>query len=195
MTGDDDADPARDDLAARVRRDVDRRLDRLEADYGPFPIEAETVTNDPDYFAHGRDLAREGWRGDAGAIVADGEGRVLLIRHEGDPERWGTPGGGHEPGERFEATARREVREETGVDATITGVARARRRTIVHESDPDRRLAMLTVEFEAEADRDDDRNAVPDDAIGDAEILEARWFDGDDLPDALRDSVASVLGE
>jgi len=109
------------------------------------------------------------------------DSRVLLIRHEGAPERWGHPGGGHEPGERIEATARRELREETGVEVTLTDVVYARRKTIVLETDPDQRYYMLTVVFEAEY-------RGGDIAIGDDEILEAKWFES--LPENVNELVA-----
>ena len=127
------------------------------------------VTNDPTFFEQGRRLAEEGWLGDAGVWVEDDQGRVILVRHTGAPDRWGTPGGGYEPGESFPATARREVREEAGVECSITGVYWCRRRTIVHEDDPDRRLEMLTVVFEADY-------VGGEIEISDEEILEARWF-------------------
>ncbi len=44
-------------------------------------------------------------------------GRVLLLRHRGPRAPfWATPGGGLERGESFEQAARRELREETGLD-------------------------------------------------------------------------------
>ena len=52
----------------------------------------------------------------AGALVVDAAGRVLLHRRT-DNGLWGTPGGAVEPGESLEATARRELAEETGVAA------------------------------------------------------------------------------
>lgn len=170
--------------------EIDRRLDRLCERYGPFPVEEEMVTNDPEFFEQGRRLAEEGWLGDAGAWVTDGRGRVLLIRHTGSPDRWGTPGGGHEPGETFAETAVREVREETGIDCSITGVYWCRRRTVVHEDDPDRRLAMLTVGFEA------DRDGGEID-VGDEEILEARWVaePPERVAEFLEPKVAAWAGE
>lgn len=180
----------------RTREEVERRLDSLESEYGQFQVVEEAVTNDPDYFALGVERAANGWIGDAGAWVTDADGRALLIRHEEAPERWGTPGGGHEPGETLAETARREVHEETGVDVRLTGVYRARRKTVVHESNPERRFYMLTVWFEGEpadedaasesttsedaASEDTEReNGEPADTtveVNDDEIVEARWF-------------------
>lgn len=167
-------------LADRTRRDVDRRVERLRAEYGEFPVVDETVENEPDYFEEGLDRATEGWRGDAGCFVRDDRDRALFIRHEATPETWGTPGGGHEPGEPHARTARREVREETGVDVELLGVVHARRRRIVHAEDPDRQLFALTVEFEGEA-------TGGDLSVDDDEVLEARWFE--DRPDAVSEHV------
>lgn len=50
-----------------------------------------------------------------GVIVTDAEGRVLLEQRS-DCGLWGLPGGRVEPGETIDETARREVREETGLE-------------------------------------------------------------------------------
>lgn len=51
-------------------------------------------------------------------LVVDDCGRVLLFRFTFGPRGafWGTPGGECDPGESFEAAARRELFEETGLD-------------------------------------------------------------------------------
>jgi ADP-ribose pyrophosphatase YjhB (NUDIX family) len=173
----------------RTRSEVRRRIQRLRDRYGDFPVRETTVENDPDYFETGVELATEGWVGDAGAFVTDEEGRALLIRHEESPDRWGTPGGGHEPGETLEATARREVREETGVDCSLVGVALARHKTVRHAEDPDRELHLLTVEFAAEYEGGDR-------SVGDEEVLEARWFETlPDLDPLVADAIGAWRGE
>ncbi|MFC7137815.1 NUDIX hydrolase [Halobaculum litoreum] len=153
----------------KTREEVSRRIDRLQERYGPFPVHEETVENNPDYFKQGEEMAEEGWIGDAGAWITDDADRVLLIRHEGSPNEWGIPGGGHKPGETMEETTRREVREETGVECTITGVNYARRKTIVLTPNPDERYYMLTVIFNVEYDG----GSI---SISDEEVLEAKWF-------------------
>jgi ADP-ribose pyrophosphatase YjhB (NUDIX family) len=51
------------------------------------------------------------------------EGRLLLARRANPPQLWTLPGGRVEPGESAADTARRELEEETGVDADILGFA------------------------------------------------------------------------
>ncbi len=158
-------------LAERMRAEIDERVERLRDEYGDFPVHETTVENNPKFFAHGRRLAEDGWLGDAGAFVTDPDGRALFIRHPDAPDTWGVPGGRHESGERHAETARREVREETGIDCEVTGVWRVRRKTIVLETDRDQRLHALTVQFDARATETTDASATTDE-----EVLEARWF-------------------
>ncbi len=57
-------------------------------------------------------------------VVAVKDSRVLLIRR-GKPPReggWSLPGGRQRLGETVRETARRELREETGVEATVTAL-------------------------------------------------------------------------
>jgi len=51
----------------QTRKEVTRRIERLRDEYGSFEVHEETVENEPEFFEHGRELAREGWIGDAGA--------------------------------------------------------------------------------------------------------------------------------
>lgn len=57
----------------------------------------------------------------AGAVIRDGEGRLLLIRRATEPSKgcWSLPGGRVEPGESAAEAAAREVHEETGLVVTV----------------------------------------------------------------------------
>jgi len=61
------------------------------------------------------------WIGGARAIVLDDEKRVLMVkqRHEGR-DIWMAPGGAIEDGENAKQAAIREVKEETGLDISVT---------------------------------------------------------------------------
>jgi ADP-ribose pyrophosphatase YjhB (NUDIX family) len=54
----------------------------------------------------------------ASAIVLDEAGRILLHKRT-DNEYWSIPGGAMEPGETIAETIVREVREETGIEASV----------------------------------------------------------------------------
>lgn len=58
-------------------------------------------------------------------VIFDGGGRVLLVHHTYGHLNWELPGGGSEPWEAPDETARRELLEETGLRAELdhlTGV-------------------------------------------------------------------------
>lgn len=181
-------------LSVRSRRAVDAHIADLEAEFGAFPVLDWTAVNDTDFFDRGVELFEAGHRGGAGARVTDDDGRLLFIRQPRSPGTWVMPGGGHEPGESFPETARREVWEETGVECEITGVWRAVRKRFVHRVEPERRGYLLEVFFTA-AQVGGEAGTYPErwDEREDEEILEVSWFD--EVPQDAMDVVSDPLAE
>lgn len=137
-------------VTERSRRYVRSVLDRLESEHDAFPVREETWEVARDEYREIRDRFEAGTVGGAGAWVANDDGEVLLIRDQ-DRAGWGDPGGKHEPGERLEETARREVKEETGIDCALTGIVEARIIEILTEGPADPpSIVRLIVLFEAE---------------------------------------------
>ncbi|HZG04496.1 MAG TPA: NUDIX domain-containing protein [Streptomyces sp.] len=106
-------------------------------------------------------------------IVRDADGNVLLLRHRmwREGHQWGLPTGYARKGEPFEDTVVREVREETGLDVRVGELARLRsgyrlRAEVAYEA----RFTGGTLRIDP------------------FEILEARWFPPDALPEGLQES-------
>lgn len=108
-------------------------------------------------------------------------GQVLLIRNSyGRTDLWLLPGGGVRPFERPDAAARREVREELGLEAE--------------------RLTFLSTHFSpAEGKRDTihlyKASAAGEPKIDDIEVAEARFFPVGELPAATSPATRRRLDE
>jgi 8-oxo-dGTP diphosphatase len=77
--------------------------------------------------------------GAAGVWPAREDGAVLLVRRHGD-DGWGAPIGNRKPGESFADAARRECREETGLDCRLHGLLAVTVMDITDRDDPDRSM-------------------------------------------------------
>lgn len=77
----------------------------------------------------------------AGAVVARGR-EILMVLRSIDPGRgrWGFPAGFQDYGETLEETAIREVREETGLEVSVSRLL-----AVVHSKDNPRRFVNLVV--------------------------------------------------
>ncbi|MFE2679852.1 NUDIX domain-containing protein [Streptomyces hygroscopicus] len=106
-------------------------------------------------------------------IVKDDAGRVLLLRHRMWPSdrQWGLPTGYARAGEDFGQTVVREVREETGLEVKSG------------------RLVQLTSGYKLRIEVAYEAQLVGGELkIDSFEILEARWFSPDNLPDGIQES-------
>lgn len=116
-----------------------------------------------------RERFDRGTLGGAGAWVRNDAGAVLLVREEGTTA-WSEPAGKHEPDETLAETARREVREETGVECGLVGVRLVQRVEHRDATDPDRPpVVRAIVTFDAEH-----RGGEP--RPRDGEIDAVRWW-------------------
>ncbi|MFB6223071.1 MAG: NUDIX hydrolase [Haloarcula sp.] len=101
---------------------------------------------------------------------------LLLVRHEG-VDMWVFPGGELNDDETFQEAALRELGEESGIEATLEGLAMLGR--VEFYCDGNMAWGVLPV-FEARAETTDISVNDPD-----LEISDARWFD--ELPEDTRD--------
>ncbi|MCX5396875.1 NUDIX domain-containing protein [Streptomyces sp. NBC_00102] len=111
-------------------------------------------------------------------VVRNDAGQVLLLKHRlwAAQHPWGLPTGFAVKGEEFSRTVVREVKEETGLDVEPGRLVRLKsgyrlRLEVAYEA----RLVGGTLK------------------IDDFEILEARWFDADELPAAMQESHRELI--
>jgi ADP-ribose pyrophosphatase YjhB (NUDIX family) len=156
----------------RVGTCRDRLADAIER-FGRVPIVKRTITVHPDDPALSLDGEAPYWA--AGGLVHDGQGRVLLLRHEA-PSRWGdawvTPGGRLEEGETTVDGFRRETFEEVEVEVTDPALTRIFNETL---TDGARVRHGYFAQFTARAGSD---AVTPGRGV-----REARWFEA--LPESL----------
>ncbi|WP_121743037.1 NUDIX hydrolase [Natronorubrum halophilum] len=129
-----------------------------------------------------REWAVDGTGVTAAARVRDATGRVALVKNQWT-DGWFLPGGGVEPNETPVEAARREVRGETGLDATIGAPLVVLDQTYRSENDENERFSAAYVVYSASA-----TGSIPDPSrLGttEDEITAARWFET--IPENLHD--------
>ena len=117
----------------------------------------------------------------AGGFVHNTEGQILMIFRMGV---WDFPKGKAEAGETIEETAVREVLEETGIQARITGTAPF---SVFHTYDTyGPKMLKETVWYEMEAVAG---STIPQ---TEEQIAQAVWVERDKVTELLKDSYASL---
>jgi ADP-ribose pyrophosphatase YjhB (NUDIX family) len=112
------------------------------------------------------------------AVLRDAQGRVLLVRHSYGPPHWTLPGSGHGRREDPAQAVRRELREELGIE--IGELEHLQTYEEVLSGAPHR--SNLFGGLALGEPRPDGR-----------EVIAARFFAADDLPESLPASVQSRL--
>jgi 8-oxo-dGTP pyrophosphatase MutT (NUDIX family) len=129
-----------------------------------------------------REWGTEGTGLTAAARVRDPDGRVALVRN-GWSDGWIPPGGAVEPGEEPAVAARREVREETGLSATVGDLLVVVEQTFTAVDDTVASFPARYVVFEASATGE--IPAADQLGVEGEEISAAAWFE--ELPEQIHD--------
>lgn len=112
-------------------------------------------------------------------VIERADGRVLLIRHL-YRQRWGIPGGLLERHETPTDAARREVREEVGLDVQLIGEP-----AVNVDADPRR----IDIVFRARLVDDAHADRVWPSSV---EVIEARWFLPTELPELQFETAQAI---
>lgn len=104
-------------------------------------------------------------------VIISNNGGIVLIRRRNPPHGWALPGGYQDVGETCEAAARREAKEETGLDVTLEEL-------LYIYSDParDPRKHTISTVFTGRATGE---------PVGMDDAEEARIFDLNELPSEI----------
>lgn len=113
-------------------------------------------------------------------FIERSDGALLLVRHS-YRDRWGVPGGLLQKGEDAAVGARREVREEVGLIVELLGEP-----AVVVDAAPQR----VDVIYRA---RPEEGTATELDVDGSAEIVEARWFLSDAMPELQFETAGALV--
>jgi 8-oxo-dGTP diphosphatase len=108
------------------------------------------------------------------------DGDLLLVRTS-YRSRWGVPGGLLKRGEEPADAARREVAEEVGLDIELIGEP-----AVVVDAPPQR----IDIVYRARVGDDEAAERLH---IGTPEIVEARWFPADGLPELQHETAGALV--
>jgi 8-oxo-dGTP pyrophosphatase MutT (NUDIX family) len=114
-------------------------------------------------------------------IVERADGHILLVRQSYRADGWGFPGGLLQRREEPADAARRELREELGIDVELDGMP-----VVVIDSD----MRRVDVVFTA---RLAEGSAEPERSPHSPEITDARWFPPDGLPNLLPEATTALI--
>lgn len=158
-------------------------LDRLRRTYDEFEVVSEERVVPRTVYTDCLQAAEAGSLGGA-RVLLESEGKVLLVRYEENPGVWDLPGGPTERGENLEQTARHRTFEDTGVTCRLGDVVRVVKQSFALVEGGDG-VTGVWVFFGAATD--ETAVDVADD------VLEARWFDRDDVPSEVGPHVSAIL--
>ncbi len=164
-------------LADTASQQAEQTYHRLTEQYEAF-IEFETTkhVSRRRFRTVATRIHRNGAPYGAHTLAYQQSGELLLVRHEG-VDLWVLPGGQALDTEDFKEAAKRELKEEAGIDAQYHGLGMLGR--VTFHADEYSTWGILPL-FEAQAAAEQPEICDPDE-----EISDARWFD--DLPPDTRD--------
>ena len=114
-------------------------------------------------------------------VIVDSEEGILLIKRENPPPGWAIPGGFIDAGESAESAALRELKEETGLDVTLTGLLGV-------YSDPGRDPRFYTISIVFTGSWEGNLSAGDD-------AKEARFFSRESLPKEIAFDHRRILAD
>jgi 8-oxo-dGTP pyrophosphatase MutT (NUDIX family) len=112
-------------------------------------------------------------------VIERADGRVLLIR-QSYRTHWGLPGGLLQRREHPTDAARREIREEVGIDVALSSEP-----AVVIDELPKR----IDIVYRARPCRDGDADSARPTSV---EIVDARWFAPTELPQLQRETAQAI---
>lgn len=150
-------------------------LDRL-ADRDDVVRSEQTISLDAEAFETVRENAEAGFDCWVGTLVRDGDGRIALVRNRWS-DGWVLPGGDVERGESLREATVREVREETGLDATVERPLEVVEQTFAADSPAGPDSSAVSGHFVVFEAQSDDASLGDDLGRDDGEIADAAWFE------------------